>query len=304
MIIIKKRAKYLAKIRNYFSEIDVMEVDTPLAYDYGVTDPFIDVFDIMTSSGKKYLQSSPEYAMKRLLSAGSGSIYQICKAFRDEPTGINHSSEFTMLEWYRVGIDYFELMKEMETLFVSIKPNIEFIYLSYQEAFERYLGFNPHRISLEELQIFTQQTVGNIQGLDIPTAADCLDILFSYKIENKLNETNKLYFIYDYTIHQSALSRIVNNADQELVAARFEVFYNSLELANGYYELLDKQEHINRFNDDLSIRNMQSKPYMEIDTPLLDSLDSIPECSGVALGIDRLIMALEGVTDINDLSIF
>ena len=127
MIIIKKRAKYLAKIRNYFSELGVMEVDTPLAYDYGVTDPFIDVFDIMTSSGKKYLQSSPEYAMKRLLSAGSGSIYQICKAFRDEQTGINHSSEFTMLEWYRVGIDYFELMKEMETLFVSIKPNIEFI---------------------------------------------------------------------------------------------------------------------------------------------------------------------------------
>lgn len=300
---IKKRAEYLAKIRNFFKNLDVLEVDTPLAYDYAVTDPFIDVFGINTVAGKRYLQSSPEYATKRLLAAGSGSIYQICKAFRDEPCGKLHNHEFTMIEWYRVGIDYFQLMQEIQKLFAILKANLEFIYLSYQEAFEIYYNINPHDICLSELQALVRENVGEIQGLKNPTIADCLDILFSYKIEKNLNQQNTVYFIYDYTVHQSALARRVNDKNNQLVAARFEVFYNGIELANGYYELIDKKEQLKRFENDLATRKHQQKALLDIDTKLLECLENIPECSGVALGFDRLLMSLEGISDIKNLSI-
>lgn len=300
---IKKRAEYLAKIRNFFKNLDVLEVDTPLAYDYAVTDPFIDVFGINTVAGKRYLQSSPEYAMKRLLAAGSGSIYQICKAFRDEPCGKLHNHEFTMIEWYRVGIDYFQLMQEMQKLFAILKANLEFIYLSYQDAFEKYYNINPHDICLSELQALVRENVGEIQGFKNPTIADCLDILFSYKIEKNLNQQNTVYFIYDYTVHQSALARRVNDKNNQLVAARFEVFYNGIELANGYYELIDKKEQLKCFENDLATRKQQQKALLDIDTKLLECLENIPECSGVALGFDRLLMSLEGISDIKNLSI-
>ncbi|AJI66760.1 EF-P lysine aminoacylase EpmA [Francisella tularensis] len=300
---IKKRAEYLAKIRNFFKDLDVLEVDTPLAYDYAVTDPFIDVFSINTVAGKKYLQSSPEYAMKRLLAAGSGSIYQICKAFRDEPCGKLHNHEFTMIEWYRVGIDYYQLMQEMQKLFTMLKANLEFIYLSYQEVFEKYYNINPHDICLAELQAIVKENVGEIQGLRNPSIADCLDILFSYKIEKNLNQQNTIYFIYDYTIHQSALSRKVRDKNSQLVAARFEVFCNGIELANGYYELIDKKEQSKRFENDLVTRKQQQKALLDIDTKLLECLENIPECSGVALGFDRLLMSLEGISNIKNLTI-
>ncbi|AHH46871.1 lysyl-tRNA synthetase [Francisella tularensis subsp. holarctica PHIT-FT049] len=300
---IKKRAEYLAKIRNFFKDLDVLEVDTPLAYDYAVTDPVIDVFSINTVAGKKYLQSSPEYAMKRLLAAGSGSIYQICKAFRDEPCGKLHNHEFTMIEWYRVGIDYYQLMQEMQKLFTMLKANLEFIYLSYQEVFEKYYNINPHDICLAELQAIVKENVGEIQGLRNPTIADCLDILFSYKIEKNLNQQNTIYFIYDYTIHQSALARKVRDKNSQLVAARFEVFCNGIELANGYYELIDKKEQSKRFENDLATRKQQQKALLDIDTKLLECLENIPECSGVALGFDRLLMSLEGISNIKNLTI-
>ncbi|ABK89462.1 EF-P lysine aminoacylase GenX [Francisella tularensis subsp. novicida] len=298
-----KRAEYLAKIRNFFKDLDVLEVDTPLAYDYAVTDPFIDVFSINTVAGKRYLQSSPEYAMKRLLAAGSGSIYQICKAFRDEPCGKLHNHEFTMIEWYRVGIDYYQLMQEMQKLFTMLKANLEFIYLSYQEVFEKYYNINPHDICLAELQAIVKENVGEIQGLRNPTIADCLDILFSYKIEKNLNQQNTIYFIYDYTIHQSALARKVRDKNSQLVAARFEVFCNGIELANGYYELIDKKEQSKRFENDLATRKQQQKALLDIDTKLLECLENIPECSGVALGFDRLLMSLEGISNIKNLTI-
>lgn len=300
---IKKRAEYLAKIRNFFKDLDVLEVDTPLAYDYAVTDPFIDVFSINTIAGKRYLQSSPEYAMKRLLAAGSGSIYQICKAFRDEPCGKLHNHEFTMIEWYRVGIDYYQLMREMQKLFAMLKANLEFIYLSYQEVFEKYYNINPHDTCLAELQALVRENVGEIQGLKNPTIADCLDILFSYKIEKNLNQQNTIYFIYDYTIHQSALARKVKDKNSQLVAARFEVFCNGIELANGYYELIDKKEQLKRFESDIATRKKQQKALLDIDTKLLECLGNIPECSGVALGFDRLLMSLEGIGNIKNLTI-
>ncbi|KEI35563.1 translation elongation factor P Lys34:lysine transferase [Francisella sp. W12-1067] len=302
---IRKRAEYLEKTREYFKDINVLEVDTPLAYNYGVTDPFIDVFSIDTVLGKRYLQSSPEYAMKRLLAAGSGSIYQICKAFRDEPAcGSLHNFEFTMIEWYRAGVDYLQLMKEMESLFLKLKPSLKFRYLSYQQAFEKYYGFNPHSVNLEQLLDYVDKYVGKIQGLDNPSVADCLDILFSYNIEKNLNEAGTVYFIFNYTVEQSALAKKVIDDNDQLVAARFEVFYNGIELANGYYELIDKQEQLKRFQADLETRNQQGKAILDIDKNLLDCLNKIPQCSGVALGFDRLLMSFENIKNIKDLSIF
>ena len=256
---IYKRAKYLYIIRNYFKKLNVLEVDTPLAYDHGVTDPFIDLFKLQTRAGKKYLQSSPEYAMKRLLALGIGSIYQICKAFRDESCGQYHNFEFTIIEWYRVGINYFMLMKEMESLFLLFKDDLKFIYLSYYQVFKKYYNFNPHSISLNNLEKIVLNNVGKIEGLNALTISDGLDILFTHKIENKLNKHNTIYFIYDYTTHHSSLARNILNKDNDLVSARFEVFHNGIELANGYYELLNKREQLNRFKRDLIIRKNQGK---------------------------------------------
>ena len=299
---IKLRANYLKKIRNYFDDLNVLEVDTPLAYEYGVTDPFIDVFPITTQNGKKYLQSSPEYAMKRILSDYKSSIYQICKAFRDDPKARLHNYEFTMIEWYRTNIDYFQLMKEMEILFKSLKSNLSFEYYSYEELFKKYFSINPHKISLDELKIIVKNIAGDFCGLNDLTIADCLDILFSFEIEKKLSKEKTVYFVYDYTAYQSALAKkIIKNSIE--VATRFEVFYNGIELANGYDELIDKTEQLNRFKNDLEIRKSQNKEILEIDTKLLECLDKIPQCSGVAMGLDRLILVLEDLEKISDLNI-
>ena len=300
---IKLRANYLKKIRNYFDNLNVLEVDTPLAYEYGVTDPFIDVFPITTQNGKKYLQSSPEYAMKRILSNYKSSIYQICKAFRDDARARLHNYEFTMIEWYRTNINYFQLMKEMEILFKSLKSNLNFEYYSYEELFKKYFSINPHKISLDELKIIVKNIAGDFCGLSDLTIADCLDILFSFEIEKKLSKEKTIYFVYDYTIYQSALAKkIIKNSVE--VVTRFEVFYNGIELANGYDELINKTEQLKRFKNDLEIRKSQNKEILEIDTKLLECLDKIPQCSGVAMGLDRLILAFENLEKISDLNIF
>lgn len=295
------RARYLEKIREYFKELSVIEVETPLAYQYAVSDPFIDVFDIDTLSGKRYLQSSPEYAMKRLLAQGSGSIYQICKAFRNEQQGKNHNYEFTMLEWYRVEIDHIQLMSEMKKLFSSLKLDLVFKHISYRDVFLSVYTIDPHTASVDELEQLCNKFVGEIHGATNLTKADYLDILFSYKVEKELNAANTLYFIYDYTVDQSALAKIIVDDFNTKVAARFEVFYNGLELANAYYELIDKDEQLARFNNDNRICKQNNKPIIELDEKLINSLDSIPECSGVAMGLDRLIMSFEDISDISEI---
>jgi len=294
------RAKYLKIIRDYFYKKDVLEVDTPLAYKYPVTDPLIDTFAIDTQQGKRYLQTSPEYAMKRFLAMGSGSIYQVCKAFRDDPLAQLHNYEFTMLEWYRVGIDHYHLMQEMVDMFLLIKPSLSFEFISYKDVFVEYYGFNPHCVSLEFLHQQTIATVGDIQGLEIATIADYLDILFSAKIEKNLNKKDTLYFVYNYTLHQSALARKIEE-DDELQVARFELFKNGIELGNGYYELIDKKEQTTRFENDLEVRKKQNIKSVPIDYELLDCLDNVPECAGVAVGLERLIMAIENIENIDEI---
>ncbi|MFZ9035069.1 MAG: EF-P lysine aminoacylase EpmA [Francisellaceae bacterium] len=291
--LIRKRADYLKKIRDYFEHLEVVEVDTPLAYRYAVSDPYIDVFAIDTPGGRRFLQSSPEYAMKQLLAAGSGSIYQICKAFRVDPKAAIHNWEFTMLEWYRVGIDHFALMQEMKDLFRLLDPSISYQRLSYNQLFQHYLSINPHQAELSELSTETGRRIGKIMGLSNPSKSDCLDLLFTHCIEPELKKSTDLCFIYHYPKEQAALARIIDSEEGE-VAARFEVFYKGVELANGYYELSDSKEQRKRFHADNAVRRAEGKSIIEMDVGLLKALDKLPECSGVALGLDRLIMLLEG----------
>ena len=296
---LKHRAQYLEKIRTYFKEHNVLEVDTPLAYPYPVSDPHIDTFAIKTRAGIRYLQTSPEYAMKRLLAEGSGSIYQICKAFRDDPKARLHNHEFTMLEWYRVGLDHHALIQEITLLLKQLKPGATVLYFSYQQIFNDILNINPHAVSLTELQTLVIDNVGEIAGLK-PDINDYLDLLFSHCIEPVLQQKKAFIFIYHYPQTQAALAKIIDDNGQK-VAARFELFYQGVELANGYNELTDQSEQKRRFLSDLGQRKIAAKVAVPLDYSLLKSVNTLPECAGVALGLDRLIMCVEGYHDIADI---
>lgn len=293
------RAKYVKEIRQFFAEKGLLEVDTPLSYPYSVSDPYIDAFAIQTQSGTQFLQTSPEYAMKRLLAQGSGSIYQICKAFRDDPKAKYHNHEFTMLEWYRVGLNDVALREEIAQMLLLLNPDVVIHSFSYKELFYKITGINPHKVDLTWLQRTVYQHLGEIYGLKIPNAIECLDLLFSHLVEPKLKDY-EFVFVYDYPKAQAALARLMMDVEGELVAKRFELFYQGVELANGYYELRSSAEQEKRFKHDMNIRQEIEKSSVAIDQALLSCLDNMPDCSGVALGLDRLIMCLEGYTDIQE----
>ncbi|MCF6776458.1 EF-P lysine aminoacylase GenX [Thiotrichales bacterium 19X7-9] len=297
------RASVIRKIRAFFQKRGVLEVETPLIMPSPVTDPYIETFNFDTIYGRAYLQSSPEYAMKRLLAAGSGSIYQISKAFRDEEISPKHNPEFSMLEWYRVDFNHYQLMDEIKALLKVLLPSVEFQVITYKNIFEKVLGVNPHTEKLEILQSLVDQTIGQIQGLESVTRYHALELLFSYCIEANL-EKDIFYFIYHYTKEQSALARIIET-DEGVVSARFECFYQGLELANGYYELIDGIEQKKRFDSDLEIRKGEGKAQVPVDEYLLEALSSgLPDCAGVALGLDRLIMGLSQARSIDQVVSF
>lgn len=297
---LKIRAHYLQKIRSFFCTRNVLEVETPLLYEYPVTDPYLDAFEIDTQNGNRYLQTSPEYAMKRLLANGSGSIFQICKAFRDDPEGCHHHYEFTMLEWYRVGFNDKQLMDEIVLLIQHIRPEIQVSHLSYETLFQEYLGINPHTITYEDVKDATFKHIGKIEGLLNPSKDDCLNLLLTHKLEVELAKM-ELVFIYDYPESQAALAKVENNQDGTKVAKRFEAYYKGVELANGYYELTDVKIQRKRFQKDLFIRKTENKNLVPVDEKLLAALDyGMPECAGVALGLDRLMMVLEDCDDIKE----
>ena len=297
---LKVRAHYLQKVRSFFCDRNVLEVETPLLYEYPVTDPYLYAFEVGTQNGIRYLQTSPEYAMKRLLANGSGSIFQICKAFRDDPEGRHHHYEFTMLEWYRIGFNDRQLMDEILSLIQRIKPAIQAVYLSYESLFQQHLGINPHTITHEDIKTTTFKHIGKIEGLSNPSKDDCLNLLLTHKLEAKLAEM-ELVFIYDYPESQAALAKVESNQNGIKVAKRFEAYYKGIELANGYYELTDPKIQRERFEKDLSIRKAQNKNLVPVDEKLLAALDDgMPECAGVALGLDRLIMVLENCDDIKE----
>ena len=289
---LKLRARLLATIRDFFAERDVMEVETPLLATHTVTDVNLESFPVnVQSSGSKpestrYLQTSPEYAMKRLLAAGSGPIYQICKAFRQEEKSRMHNPEFTLLEWYRPGFSMHELMDEVADLMNVVLGEKDIPRLSYAEVFMRFLQIDPHSIDEETLQKLTREHI-NLGDTQLD-ATDCLQLLMNHCIEPELPG---FCFIYDYPVAQAALAEVEYNEDGQQVARRFELYGGGMELANAYQELTDAATQRQRFEKDQEMRASRALPINPVDEKLLAALEhGLPPCSGIALGIDRLVM--------------
>jgi len=294
---LKKRAQYLADVRLFFAERDVWEVETPILSQAAPTAPYLDSFTTDYSpigsqtKQRHYLQTSPEFAMKRLLAAGSGSIYQIARVFRNGERGKLHSPEFTMLEWYRPELTLSQLMDEVNSLLQRVfgfKPVCRY---SYRGLFTLFLKINVFTCSDDEIK---QCAIKRIEGLpdDLETDRDgWLEILMSYVIEPRLAALNIPLFVYDFPASQSQLAKVKQDCDGYEVADRFELYINGVELANGYNELLDADELRQRFEADNRQRIRLGLEEMPIDTHLLGAMTSgMPECSGVAIGLDRLLM--------------
>ena len=291
--ILYRRAKILTDIRAFFACKEVLEIETPLLGEAPVTDAFLQALSLRDQGKTFYLQTSPEYAMKRLLCLGIGSIYQLCKAFRAEEKGILHQTEFTMLEWYRIGFTHHDLMAEMDEFLQAVILAPPAKKLSYQAVFEHYIHINPHNITVNELQeqLIKKNIIAKLNKsnkLDTDTD-NYLNLLFSVIIEPALKNDyfNQPVFIYDYPVSQCALAKINHNK-----AERFEVYLNGIELANGYHELQDPLEYQERAEKDLKKRQLLNIPLVPVDNNLLQALEKqgLPKCSGVALGVDRLVM--------------
>ncbi|WP_122985391.1 EF-P lysine aminoacylase EpmA, partial [Acinetobacter soli] len=292
---LKARAQLYRTIREFFAQRNVMEVETPIVSQAGVTDVHLASVQVQRHiEGRvqqQYLQTSPEFAMKRLLAAGSGPIYQICKVFRDDEHGRKHNSEFTMLEWYRPGLDLRELMHETAALlnvclahrFDEIRP----LVLSYKHAFQDRLDINPLQATLAQLKQTAQRV-----GLTLDLGDDRLaymDLLFSHFVEPSLGFDTPI-FLTDFPPEMASLAKVRLDEDGEEIAARFEVYIEGLELANAYDELLDASVLRARFEADNQERDKLGLQVMPLDENLLAALAHMPECSGIALGIDRLLM--------------
>ncbi|MCB5162699.1 EF-P lysine aminoacylase EpmA [Marinomonas algarum] len=293
---LQQRARLLKKIRAFFDARDVMEVDTQCLSLASITDPHIEVLTSQTRTQGQdvtyYLQTSPEFAMKRLLCAGAGSIYQLGKVFRAEEVGRRHSIEFTMLEWYRLHFDHWQLMDEMQQLLASLIDNdaLQCERLSYQAAFLRHTGLDPFRATLQQLQQKAHEhTEYGLQEGDRDTL---LELLFASVVEPAIGQ-HAPCFIHSYPASQAALAKTYVDETGHLVAARFELYWQGMELANGYHELTDADEQARRFIADKQARADMALVDRQFDERLITALQSgLPDCAGVALGVDRLLMLL------------
>jgi len=306
--VLQRRAELLQQIRDFFARRDVLEVDTPVLSRAANTDPNIDSFVIDYAgpdspvSGQLYLHTSPEFAMKRLLAAGSGPIYQLCKVFRDGEAGRMHNPEFTLLEWYRPGFDHHALMDEVEELLNQLLGiNVAFRRITYQQAFIDTTGIDPLTTSVEQCRAYSIRSgPGDVTGLGENLDA-WLDLLMDQVVVPTLGNTP--VFIFDYPASQAALARL--SANDSRVAERFELFISGVELANGFHELTDAGEQRQRFLSDNAQREQDDKPGYPIDENLLQALEhGLPDCAGVALGIERLLMLLTGKNYISDVLAF
>jgi len=303
----------LKNIRAFFDARDVLEVETPLLSVYSTTDPHIDSLQVRFRDQRCYLNTSPEYAMKRLLAGTNRAIYQVCKSFRDDEPGQYHNPEFTMLEWYRPGYGMEQLMQELKVLVTELCKALDrdqtvavFDSLSYRQAFEQSAGFDPHQATPSGcMQVAKDKGVEIPQGLGIDDDVDeWLDWLLTQLVLPSLRRDG-FTFIYDYPASQCSLARIEKDAQQQDVAKRFELLYGDIELANGFYELTDAAEQLQRFNEENRIRLKNSRAAGRIDNNLIDALQAgLAECSGVAVGLDRLLMVLTGADHIEQVLSF
>ncbi len=291
---LERRAAILRVIREFFLTRNVLEVDVPVLAEHSVTDLHLDAFSVSIQDETHYLQTSPEFYMKRLLAAGYGDAYYLGKAFRRDEKGRYHRPEFTMLEWYRCGWDDRQLVDEVVALCEALMPSLVVTRCSYGDLFECHAGLNPHVSETERLAERARDTLG-VEWQTEPRNT-WLDVLFTHLVEPALPQG--LVVVCDYPASQAALARTVE-ANGHSVARRFECFLNGIELANGYWELTDAAEQRRRFDEDNTLRRELKRPEREPDPYLLAALDAgLPECAGVALGVDRLVMGVLGLTHI------
>ena len=299
---LRARGDILASIRGFFAERGVLEVETPALSEATVTDVHLhSIACRLEAAGRPhYLQTSPEYAMKRLLAAGSGPIYQICKAFRDGERGRRHNPEFTMLEWYRPGWDHHRLMDEVDELLQAVLGVAAGERLSYADAFRRHAGVDPYAATDDDLR--SRAAAFSVSGVAELDRDDLLNLLLSHTVEARLG-VGRPTFLFDYPASQAALARI--RPGDPPVAERFEVFIDGIELANGFHELADPEEQRRRFEADLAERRRRGLPEVAVDERLLAALSSgLPDCAGVALGVDRLVMLLADAASLDDVMAF
>jgi len=303
-----KRAAIVAEIRRFFSDRGVLEVETPTMSQATITDIHLFPFETRfvgpgAAEGMTlYMMTSPEYHMKRLLAAGSGPIYQMGRSFRNEEAGRYHNPEFTMLEWYRPRYDMYRLMNEVDDLLQQILDCDSAETVSYQQVFIRHLDVDP--LSADKAQLREAAA-----KLDLSNIADeeedrdtLLQLLFAMGVEPHIGR-EKPTFVYHFPATQASLAEI--STEDHRVAERFEVYYKGVELANGFRELTDGNEQRQRFEQDNRKRAARGLPQHPIDNNLLDALKhGMPECSGVALGVDRLIMIALGADSIADVLAF
>jgi lysyl-tRNA synthetase class 2 len=308
--VLAARARLLGQVRRYFAAAGVLEVETPLLSFAGATDPALASLATRYSGPAAphgvalYLQTSPEHAMKRLLAADSGPIYQICRAFRDGERGRRHNPEFTLLEWYRPGFALSALIDEVVGLLHEVLPErLREERVSYAQAFGRTLGLDPHRADAAALRAAaTRAGVPGAGELALPTRDAWLDLLMTHCIEPGF-DPRAITVVLDYPASQAALARV--RPGDPPVAERFEVYAGGMELANGFHELTDAAEQRRRFAADNARRRAEGLPEMPVDARLLAALDAgLPDCSGVALGVDRLLMLAVGARDIADVLAF
>ncbi|MEO7432169.1 MAG: EF-P lysine aminoacylase EpmA [Dokdonella sp.] len=308
LVSLKTRARLYAQIRAFFAERNVLEVETPILSQAGNTEPNIESFSTQFSGhsdaglAERWLRTSPEFPLKRLLAAGIGDCYELGRVFRNGEAGRRHNPEFTMLEWYRVGWDHRRLMDETCTLVKAALEQVgrqaTVVQKSYRDWFVDELDLDPFAASIAELQSPLADV--RIDG-DALSRDDWLDLLVTHRLQPSFPH-DRISLVHDFPASQCALAKI--REDDPPVAERFELYLGPHELANGYHELTDAVEQRARFDRDNARRRSRGQREVPIDRWLLDALPAMPDCAGVALGIERLLMGLAGSDAIADVIAF
>lgn len=301
-----KRAKIIAEIRQFFTDRGVLEVETPAMSEFSVTDVHLSTFHTQflspfASQAKTlYLMTSPEYHMKRLLASGSGPIFQLCRVFRNEEAGSRHNPEFTMLEWYRPFFDMYRLINEVDDLLQQILDCEPAESYSYQFVFQTYVGLDP--LSATKAQLLAKAREHGLQCDENEHRDTLLQFLFSEVVEANIGRERPTA-VYHFPASQAALAQI--SSEDHRVAERFEFYYKGLELANGFHELSDAKEQLRRFELDNQQRRAMGLQPQALDQRFLAALQAgIPHCSGVALGVDRLLMIAMNAECIDEVMAF
>jgi lysyl-tRNA synthetase class 2 len=305
---LRQRAALNALIRRFFAERDVLEVETPILSAAGNTEPNIDSFHTRFSghvdagTPQRWLRTSPEYPLKRLLAAGVGDCYELGRVFRNGEAGGRHNPEFTMLEWYRVGWDHHRLIEETAALvraaLALVQRDARLEVLDYRSLYRRHVGLDPFEATDAELQAPLADVRIDPEGL---TRDDWLDLLMTHCIQPHFSD-DCMTVVHDWPASQAALARVRPGTPP--LAERFELYLGAVELANGYHELNDATEQRARFARDHALRSARGAVLPPMDEHLIEALPSLPDCAGVAVGVDRLLMAMNRTGRIADVLAF